>query len=169
MSLKSIDVITIHGEKSTWRMCMNLGTAYRPIKADHPDKVTVSLLKNDVRLQTRLTSMMPLEVADMTSIVRKNGTFGVLYRRHFDCAESDLVSVRPVASRRRVIRRIQADLQSELSFNPRFPKSIDIGIPEPHETSHNQVALWIFVPHTVFDEDGVDYDVLEDVIALLME
>lgn len=174
MPITTTEVTLITGEQSSWKIVKNLGDAYLfPIKHHatlmvHPDKELLESLISDPGLQAILRAMLLSEVSDHATVARKDGVFGVLYFRHFDCAESDLGSNKAAPSRGRVIRRIQADILSELSLNPRFPNGIDIAIPAPSALTHNQVALWIFVPHDVFSENG-KWDVLEDVVSLLME
>lgn len=174
MSHTTTEVTMINGEQSTWNISTNLGNAYLfPIERDvviaaHPDPESLFLLRDDKAMQAVLRSMMLSEVSEHAMVARKDGVFGVLYYRHFDCAESDIGGSKAAPSRGRVVRRILADIGSELSLNPRFPSGIDIAIPAPSPASHNQVALWIFVPQQVFLENG-SWDVLEDVISLLME
>lgn len=169
MSLTPVEVTMINGEQSTWCISTKLGDAHSlPTLRPHADAESIGLLSDDLRLQASLKSMLLSEVSNNATVARKDGVFGVLYYRHFDCAESDLASRKTAANRGRVIRRIQADISSEISLNPRFPEEIGIAIPPTSPDSYNQVALWIFVPHTIVSEDG-NWDALDDVIALLME
>lgn len=164
-----IEVTMLNGESSTWRITRNLGNPYQPLWKGHPDQESVKLIDNNPLLKAGLTSMLLSEVSDNATVSLKDGEFGVLYFRHFDCNESDLGSNMAAPSRGRVIRRIQADILSEISLTPRFHRGIDIAIPPPSSESANQVALWIFVPHSVFASSNGNWDILEDVISLLME
>lgn len=169
MSLAKIDVTMINGETATWHISKNLGDIYAlPRERMQTDPESVKLIKSDPMLMAILRSMLVPEVSDNATVALKDGVFGVLYYRHFDCAESDIGSRKAAPNRGRVIRRILADISSELSLNPRFPNGIDIAIPPPSTETHHQVALWIFVPHTLFVEEG-NWDVLDDVVSLLME
>lgn len=169
MSPETIEVTMINGEQSTWRITTKLGNPYQPLWKGHPDQESVNLIDSNPLLKAGLTSMLLSEVSDNATVARKDGEFGVLFFRHFDCFESDLWSNKAAPSRGRVIRRIQADIISEIRLNKRFHRGIDIAIPPPSDDSANQVALWIFVPHAVFAGSNGNWDILEDVISLLME
>ena len=174
MAHTAIEVTTMDGEQTTWNISTKLGDAYLfPIRNElavgrHPHKESLALLTGDPALIATLQSMLISEVSDNATVARKDGVFGVLYFRNFDCAESEIGSYKAAPSRGRVIRRIQADILSEISLNPRFPKDIDIAIPASLASAQHQVTLWIFVPQHVFTESG-NWDVLEDVVSLLLE
>lgn len=169
MPLNTIEVTTMGGEKSTWNISLDLGNLHRHLIGSHEDKESIAILREDTVLHASLVTMMWEGVGDMSSIARKDGDFGVLYRTAFNCEDSAFLSTGPVASRGRVMRRIQADITSEISLNRKFPRQIEFAIPDPELVEHHQVGLWAFVPIGVMHENGFDYDLLDDVVALLLE
>lgn len=169
MSLQSIAVTLLNGEKSTWNITHNLGTLHRPVNALNDDKESVKALRDDPELQASLVTMMWDEVIDMASIARKDGQFGILFVSTFNCVDSNLVSNFSVADRGRVERRVLADIASEVSLNPSIPKSVEFCIADPDAVPDRQVGLWAFVPVSAMVDNDWDYDLLDDVIALLTE
>lgn len=169
MPLQPTLVTTLDGEQTTWNISRNLGSLTRPVNGQNEDKESLRLLIDDENLKGSLMNMMCCQIAENASIARKDGLFGVLFEHSFDCDQSDLVSAVPTADRGRVMRRIQADLLSELKLNPRLPSPIQFCLPDPQYVAHKKVGLWAFVPLSVMEDSDWDYDILDDVVALLIE
>jgi hypothetical protein len=165
----SITVTTLSGDQGFWDISRNLGNFSRTINHRSDDRKSISLLINDPELHSSLVSMLWAEVADLTSIARKDGNFGVLFQRTFECACSINDSLMPMASRKRVVRRVLADINAELASMPKLPEGIEFAIADPGVIENRRVALWAFVPLSVMDDTAWDYDLLEDVIALLTQ
>lgn len=167
MSPDSISVTNLKGELSTWNISRNLGKLHRPINFLCDDKESIGILSQNLELQSALQSMIWEEIAEISSFARKDGIFGVLYERNFDCFESRLSHKTPAATRQRVVRRVLADISGELEFYRKLPENIEFCIPDPMVIKDRKVGLWAFIPINAMDDSLWDYDLIEEVVNLL--
>jgi hypothetical protein len=161
-------VTHITGQSGHWNISRNLGGLYRPVNGVAEDQVAVSLLKGDPQLQDLLVSMIWPEVHEMVSIAQKDGKFGVLFERRFNCAESNCKTGILAAHRSRVEHRILADIANEVRLNPRL-QHVDLAIAEPQVINSAMVGLWAFVSVDAMQAHEWDYGLLDEVLALLVE
>jgi hypothetical protein len=166
---KDITAVTLlNGQSGSWNISRHLGRLHRPINGLHDDQESIKLLKSNPTLQDQLVSMLWEDVNDFAAIARKDGRFGVLYERHFNCMEANCGSDITLPSRRRVEFRVLADIANEVRINDRL-RSVELAIADPECIRNRMVALWAFVPIDVMIANNWDFHLLDEVIDLLIE
>lgn len=166
---ESIEVLGLDQNLSTWEISTRLGTLKRPLNPNHEDKRAIAALKLNGELLDELLTMIWEETSQMASISAKDGEFGILFERLFDCAEAFSEVRRTVAPRARVIRRTLCDIRSEIKARKLDLEGVYFGIPDHTFVPEGKVALWAFIPHSKLVSTFYDYDFIDDLVTLITE
>jgi hypothetical protein len=126
------------------------------------------MLQGNPELQDLLVSMIWEDVRDFTSIARKDGRFGVLYERNFNCMEANGGQNLTLAPRHRIEYRVLADIANEVKLNTRL-EAVEIAIADPECVRNQMVGLWVFVPVAAMHANNWNFHLLDEVIALIIE